>query len=123
MKTEYLLISILEATYVVYILNYFKTRYSLSIPVKYDNNYLVHPIGKHDYPKSNICKFGHDMSWFVGLYLIIKGYLFSIRYNIKKIISLNKLVIFTIFLFSLLNLNAVVYLLPIFIIEIMMFMK
>jgi hypothetical protein len=123
MKIELFIISILEALYVIYMLNYFKTRYSLSFPIKYNNKYFLHPIGKHSTPKSNICLFGHDMSWLVALYLIIKGYLFSINWNIKKLIIVNKLVVFTIFIFSLLNLNAIVYLLPIFITEIIFFMK
>lgn len=120
MKFEPLLISIIEAIYVIYMFNYFKTRYSLSFPVIYYNSYFTHPIGKHKYPKSNICKFGHDMSWLIAIYLIIMGYLFSIYKKNKYLSSINRLVLFTIFLFSLLNLNAVVYLLPIFIIEIFM---
>lgn len=122
MKYNLLIISIVEALYVIYILNYFKTRYSLSFPIKYDNNYFTHPIGIHEYPKSNICKFGHDMSWLLAIYLIIKGYLFTTNKKKSRIIIINKLVLFTVFLFSLLNLNAVVYLLPIFIIEYLYFM-
>jgi len=123
MKQNLFIISILESAYIIYMLNYFKTKYSLSFPIKINNKYFIHPIGKHEYPKSNICKFGHDMSWLMAIYFIIKGYLFSLGKKRRQLVIINKLVLLTIFIFSLMNLNAVVYLLPVFIIEMVFFMK
>ena len=40
-----LLISFIEAIYVIYMLNYFKTKYSIAHPFTYFNNkYLFHPL-------------------------------------------------------------------------------
>ena len=38
-----------------------------------NNNYFLHPVGVSKEPISNICRFGHDASWFIAFYLIIRG--------------------------------------------------
>ena len=59
--TKLTLISLVEIVYVVYMLRCFKTRYSLAHPlVKFNEEYLKHPIGKSSIPQSTICQFGHD---------------------------------------------------------------
>lgn len=116
---NYLLISILEAIYIIYMLNYFKTKYSLAHPLTYfDDDIFYHPIGVSGEPESKICKFGHIMSWYIGLGLIIRCILYQNNIISKDIfISINRLIFFGILSVSFLNLNAVVYLIPFFIIE------
>ena len=123
MKINRFTISIVEAVYVIYMLNYFKTKYSLAHPLSnMSSDYFNHPIGVHKKPISNICKFGHDGSFILAIYLVLRGYLYENKsVNKKKLLMFNKMVILAVFLFSLMNFNAVVYLLPIFIIEIYLF--
>lgn len=120
-----LLVSIIEAIYIVYMLNFFKTKYSLAHPFTYfSGEYIKHPIGIGDKPRSNICRFGHDVSWILACYVIIRGYLLQYKVVKRKIlVNLNKLALVTVFCFSLMNFNAIVYLIPFFITEICLFIK
>ena len=112
---NFYLISFLEAIYVIYILNFFKTKYSLAHPLTYfDNEILYHPIGKSNKPISNICRLGNIGAYFIAFYIILRV-LFNKKYKIFE--STNIIVVFIVFVMSLLNFNAVVYLLPYFCIE------
>ena len=70
-------------------------------------------ISMGEVPISNICEFGHQMSWFLALFVILRS-LFKNKFT--KNISIVVLIITA--TFSMLNLNAVVYLIPHFVIEI-----
>ena len=106
-------ISIIQAIYIIFMLNYFKTKYSFAHPLSnFSSDYFKHPIGVNSEPISNICEFGHQASWFLALFVILRA-LFINKFN-KNISIL--LFIFTIS-FSLLNLNAVIYLIPHFMLE------
>lgn len=107
--------SFIEALYVIYMLNYFKTRYSLAHPLSnFDSSYLAHPIGVSETPVSNICEFGHSASWFLALFILFRVCFVKSRY--VKYVSLFVLVIVA--SVSMLNFNAVAYLVPYFIFEI-----
>ena len=109
-----LLLNIFQAIYIIYMLNFFKTKYSLAHPLSnFSSDYFNHPIGISEEPISNICEFGHQSSWFLAIFVIIRT-LFINKYT--KQISLIVLIIAG--TFSMLNLNAVIYLIPHFIIEI-----
>jgi hypothetical protein len=118
-----LIISIIEAIYIIYVLNFLKTRYSIAHPLSFFNNtYLYHPIGYSEEPRSNICRFGKDVSWFLAGYLIIRAILLENNLFKKKIVlEFNRFIILFTFIVSLINFNAVLYLLPIFILEYMLF--
>jgi hypothetical protein len=112
---NYLLVSLFEAIYVVYMLNFFKTRYNLAHPATYfENKLLYHPVGRSQEPVSNICQLGHSGAYAIAFYVLLRA-LFGRRMPVFKI--LNKLVVFVVFILSLLNFNALVYLLPYFAIE------
>jgi hypothetical protein len=109
-----ILLNVMQGVYIVYILNFFKTKYSFAHPLSnFSNDYLKHPIGVNNQPISNICEFGHQVSWFLALFIILRT-LFKNRFT--KHISIIVLIITA--TFSLLNFNAVIYLLPHFAIEI-----
>ena len=109
-----LILSIIQGIYIIYTLNYFKTKYSLAHPLSnFSSDYFKHPIGKNDIPISNICEFGHQMSWFLALFVVLRS-LFKNKFT--KNISIVVLIVTA--TFSMLNLNAVVYLIPHFVIEI-----
>jgi hypothetical protein len=114
-----IIISLVEAIYVIYMLNFFKTRYSFAHPLTYfDNRILRHPIGKSSESQSQICPFGHVGAYVIAFFIIVR--LITLRYNIINVNTLllfNKLALMAVFIFSLLNFNAVLYLIPFFIIE------
>ena len=116
-----MIISIIQALYIIFILNFFKTKYSFAHPITFfSNSLLYHPIGVSKEPRSMICKLGHQMSYYLALFIVLRGFIltYTKKYTvILKNISLI-ILIFTVTL-SMLNLNAVIYLLPHFYIEIM----
>ena len=119
------ILTIFDAVYIIYMLNYFKTKYSLAHPLTYfENKYLYHPIGKSDVPINNICPFGHSCSWLLAGFILIR--LLLIKYsNISVTLIRNfsfGVLIITI-IFSLLNFNALIYLVPHFIIETLIIKK
>lgn len=119
-NTEFLLVSLVQAVYVIYMMNYFKTKYSLAHPFSYfENKFLYHPIGKSDKPICNICPLGNYGGFLIAIYVIIRWVIFT---NMKKKNSGIKLfsifALLLVFMLSLLNFNAVVYLLPYFITEV-----
>ena len=114
-------LAIVESIYVIYIMNFFKTRYSLAHPLTYFNSeFLYHPIGHSDRPICNICKLGNYGAYLIALFILLRM-VFIIQYKNKNIIStvkmLSLMVLIIVFTLSLMNFNAVVYLLPYFFIE------
>lgn len=110
-----MIISIVEAIYIVFILKYFKTSYSFNHPLEIYvvglNNYLKHPINSDKY-ENKICKLGHKLSFYFAFYIIFRHF---IPNNYLSII--NPYIIYISIILSLLNLNAFIYLLPIFLFE------
>ena len=104
-------LAILVAVYVIYMLNFFKIRYSIAHPYTYFKNpILFHPIKNTKEPRSMICQFGHIGGWFLGAFIILRQF-------IKVPEKFNKLVFFSVLAVSMINLNAVVYLIPYFVYE------
>ena len=122
----YLLISIIEAIYVVYILRYFKTKILLDCGnvINYlglnNNKYFAHQIFKTEVPVNHICPFGHQMAFVIAFYLVARVCLIDSPKYKKKI---NYLVLFLIFVGSFMNFNAFVYLIPFFILELFLNIK
>ena len=115
-----ILFSVIHSLYIIYVLNYYKTTYSFAHPITYFNNSLLyHPIGKSDIPSSKVCKLGNMLSWYLALFILIRGFLiYNKQYSlILKRLSLLLLIIGV--TMSMLNLNVVIYLIPHFIIEIL----
>ena len=119
MKLSLEIITIIEAIYIIYVLNYFKTRYSIAHPLTYfDDPLFYHPIGKSKEPISNICQFGHQASWYLAIYLIIRYIMIYHKYvHIDAIKCFSWIILSMVIIGSLLNFNAVLYLLPVFILE------
>lgn len=123
-----ILISLIEIIYVVYMLRYFKTVYSMSL---YEGNirklftnidikkYISHNINNTLVPEHHICPFGRDSALIIGLYLLVRVY--YLYNNYKWNWKLNKNILMLILVVSLVNMNAVFYLLPFFITEIIIF--
>ena len=119
MKISLNCMSLIEIIYVIFFLNYFKTKYSIAHPLSYfDNKYLYHPIGKSDIPVSNVCKFGQDASWLIVSFILIRTIVVSNKLlGINLIRNFSSFTLITIIIFSLLNFNVLLYLVPFFITE------
>lgn len=112
------IISFLEAIYVIYMLNYFKTTVIMDFglilyylkKLGINSKYLNHQITQINEPMNLVCPFGHLMSWFIAAFFILRNYSDVLN-------KYNKCIVILIFIGSLMNFNVVVYLLPIFILE------
>ena len=107
-----LTISILESIYIIYMFNYFETSYNIAHPITYFNNkILYHPIGNGK--KQNlICPMGNYGSYIIALYLICRNFI-----DKRYWVNINKCLMIIILGMSFLNFNAVLYFLPLFIVE------
>jgi hypothetical protein len=121
------LISITEIIYIYYMFYIFETRTSINHPMEvfmlnYLNDtiperifkYLKHPTNKTSVKESKICPMGKFLIIFLLAYLLIRLKLCSFM----NIFIFNKLVMIIVFILSLSNLNAIIYLLPYFLAEI-----
>ena len=109
-----LIISIIESIYIIYMFKYFKTTYSFNLlPFQFldYSEYLKHQKYNSQEPVSHICPFGHDMAYVIAGFLVLRNF-------IPCLMNYNSWIIGLIFLGCFLNLNCVVYFLPILIIEV-----
>ena len=111
-------ITIIEIIYLYYMFHVFRTKYSFNHPFEYlftseMNDYFKHPIGIEDNNKSKICKFGRDGSLILIGYLIFRYFLIKTDLIPRnKFYKFNTYVLLFIFTTSWMNLNAVIYFLP-----------
>ena len=113
-----ILLGIFQGLYIVYMLNYFKTCYSIAHPLSYfENSYLYHPIGKSDKPISNVCQFGHQVSWLLAGFVIIRNIMISKNYGKNILRKMSILILIISVIVSMLNFNVILYLLPHYILE------
>lgn len=123
-----LAISIVEAIYVLYMLTFFKTRYNFALNLtKFKKHWWVHPIGHSDKPRDMICKVGQLLGIVIFILLIIRGIVFTIidkdSKNYNYYVKLNYMILITGILTSLSNLNAFLYVLPVYIVEFIILSK
>jgi len=117
------IISLIETIYIIYMFNYFKTKIALDYGFilnlfKIENGFFKHQVNnglyKFENPENMICPFGHFISWFIGLFLILRNYIPFFK-------KINKIIVTIILFGSLMNINAFVYLLPFFLYEYLYF--
>ena len=110
-----LLISVCESIYIIYMFNYFKTKYNIAHPITYFNNpILYHPIGKQTVEENLICPLGNIGSYLIGFYLIGRNLIPDKYWN-----KWNKWIIISILILTLMNFNATLYFFPIVVIELL----
>lgn len=119
---EHPLISVVEAVYVIYIMNFFKTKYSLAHPLTYfENKLLYHPIGTASKPICNICPLGNIGAYFIAAFIILRTVLLYTNPKQKNSIKMASIfVLLVVAVLSLLNFNAVAYLIPYYVFEILL---
>ena len=104
---------IIESVYIIYMLRYFKTRYEIHHPLEYfiTKDFIKHPIYTSIY-ESKICPLGNIGCFILAFLILLRWYK---RWEKNK---WSRIVLFITIFVSLLNMNAIVYLLPVFIYEI-----
>jgi len=115
-----LLITILEIIYVLYTFIFMKTSLYFLHPIeifkyfeKSNFNFFKHSVQK-GMRVNRICPFGKVMIIILCIYLIIRYSLYKNNYKLRKI---NITILILTFMLSFLNMNSFVYLIPYFIIE------
>ena len=112
-----LLITISECVYIIYIMCFFKTKKNFAHPLSYfENKLLYHPIDNLNYPENLICPLGHIFAYLSVIFILVRNFL---SINMKKIYleKYHKKILIIVFIFSLANFNALIYLMPVFIYE------
>jgi len=116
-----IILSVLEAIYVIYMLNFYKSKTNYADPnVTFSNVFLAHPKTHSDVPISMVCPAGKMMGWVFGIYLVVRE--FAPNEKLEDIILakfLNVAVLFMGIAMSVMNLNVTLYLIPIFFIELL----
>lgn len=129
-NTNYLIISLIEAFYIYYMLNIFKTKYNFDtvwsdlpkfgntklgklLNLK-TNNYFLHSYEHSKIPESFVCPFGKSMSKIAVGFLLLRNFSKVIKENNKNII-----IFFSIL--TLLNSNILIYMLPVMLLEYYMY--
>ena len=121
MEYNNLIFAITEAVYVIYIMNFFKTKYSLAHPFTYfENKMLYHPVGTSSKPICNICKLGNVGAYFISAYILFRFVIMLEYPKLREYIKMMSVfVLLVVFILSFLNLNAVAYLIPYFVFEVL----
>ena len=118
----YSLLSITEAIYIIYMFNFFKTNKSIHHPLeriiqKNIEGIFKHPVHTGKY-QSKICEFGKLSSYGIAILIFLRN-----KYR-KKTKLLNTIVIAIVAIISfILNINAFIYLLPVFLLEYFYFLQ
>lgn len=100
--------------------NYFKTKYSVHLSWEYITQkhfFLRHPIKTGVY-ESKICPLGNLVGWLLPIWIFVRTYSYLHGMNTKWVFVLNYILWGVIFILSfLMNLNAFIYFIPVFMLE------
>ena len=118
------LITITEAIYLIYMYNYFKTTKSFHNPLeailnnRVFSDFFKHPMYSGEY-ESKICKFGNLIGFLLAFWVILRYFINKHYPKINDKVKLINKTIFTLVLIGalLMNFNAFIYYIPIFILE------
>jgi len=109
--------------YLLYMFRYFKTTYSVHHPLEYVmrhrlSDFFKHPIGTSNEPEYRICPFGRQTVFVLVAFLCVRCYAFYRGWLSPRVIKKCSLVVcIGTAIFSFLNMNAFLYLIPYFILE------
>lgn len=130
-KGKRIVISVLESFYIIYMWNYFKTRYSFhniwEAPLMNKREmpeYFKHKINTGVY-ENKICPLGNTAGYLLAAWILLReNFLYQMKdrnlvISKRKISKLNKILFITVAILAfIMNLNAFIYLIPVFIFEI-----
>jgi hypothetical protein len=130
-KGNRIVISMIEAFYIIYMWNYFKTSYSFHniwedpmINIKQIPAFFKHKINTGIY-ENKICPMGNTTGYLLAAWILLReNFIYRVKdrklvISKRKISKLNKIVFIIVAILSfIMNLNAFIYLIPVFIYEI-----
>lgn len=130
-KGKRIIISVLESFYIIYMWNYFKTRYSFhniwEAPLMNKREmpeYFKHKINTGVY-ENKICPLGNTAGYLLAAWILLReNFIYQMKdrnlvISKRKISKLNKILFITVAILAfIMNLNAFIYLIPVFIFEI-----
>ena len=100
---------------------YFKTKINFASKFSlFTNNLFYHPIEPVNEPINMICPIGHCLAY-IGVIFIIIRLFFKNSLHKKYLYNFHYPIVFIIILFSLINFNSFVYLVPLFLYEIFIY--
>ncbi len=114
-----LVLSLIEAIYIIYMLNFYKSKTNYADPnVTFSNVFLAHPRTHSDVPISMVCPAGNLMGWIFGTYLIAREFLekTSPEEILAYKVANAGIMVFGLAMSSI-NYNVLLYLSPVFAIE------
>ena len=117
---KYIIINILEVVYIIYMFVIFQTKYSIHHPLEYImesklSNFFSHPISSDIY-ESKICSFGKYLAKLSVIFFILR-IIYYLYFDTKETWISFYIINLVLALSLIMNLNAFIYLIPIFIIE------
>lgn len=130
-KGKRIVISVLESFYIIYMWNYFKTRYSFhniwEAPLMNKREmpeYFKHKINTGIY-ENKICPLGNTAGYLLAAWILLReNFIYQMKdrnlvISKRKISKLNKILFIIVAILAfIMNLNAFIYLIPVFIFEI-----
>ena len=97
---------------------FFKTKYSVAHPLSHFNNDIFHhPIGIKKEPKNMICVFGHYMAYIISIFILFRELILKNITLKNNYLKYHNILIYILFILCLINFNALLYMLPIFLFE------
>ena len=116
-------ISIGEAIYLIYMFCWFQTRWTVHSPWEstftktlFKSNWLKHSVSRDIY-ENKICSMGHQVAILISGWLIFRNFLKN-----SLILPINWIIIGSLLVGSfVLNWNALIYSLPVFVVEIVLY--
>lgn len=131
---NFIIITIAEIVYIIYTFWFMKTIYYINNPffalrcfekTELKNNiksFFTHPVGRGE-PTNYICPFGKYMILVLSIFLIIRLYIITFTPYSKYIKNISIGVLTISFFLSFMNMNALFYLIPFFIVELVLISK
>ena len=118
--------TIIECIYLYFMFTKFKTTLTCNHPLEYImirnlGKYFEHPISNTEY-SNKICPFGKTAIQFLILYLVVRMFIIKL-YPLVAIKKFNFYILIITLIISLMNMNALLYLVPFFIFDIYMLNK
>jgi hypothetical protein len=116
--------TVIEAIYLIFMYNYFKTTYTFHNPIemllnkKVFSDFFKHPMYSGEY-ESKICRFGNIIGYLLAFWVILRFILNKYYMNLNyKVRTINKIIFILVLIGSILmNFNAFIYYIPVFIYE------
>ena len=113
--------SFIECFYLIYMMIYFKTKINFASKFSlFTNNLLYHPVVSVKEPINMICPVGHYLAYIGSIFIIIRLF-FGNSLHKKYLDKFHYPLMIIILLFSLINFNSFIYLIPLFLYEIFIY--